>query len=112
MHDSEQKAEPTTQSFGKLNISFVSREVSLDGDSIPLSSHEFDLLNILAHHAGEVMSRDLLFSLLYRRPYDGLDRIVDVRISQLRKKLGDNPDNPSRIKTVWGKGYLFVPDAW
>ena len=46
------------------------------------------------------------------REYDGLDRTVDVRVSRIRKKLGDNSDKPYRIKTVWGQGYLFVSDAW
>jgi DNA-binding response OmpR family regulator len=44
--------------------------------------------------------------------YDGFDRSVDLRVSKLRKKLNDNPNQPYRIKTVWGKGYLFVKDAW
>lgn len=98
--------------FGNLSINFASREVLLLNKKIKLSSHEFDLLSILSHHAGVIMSRDQLFNLLYNRPYDGLDRIIDVRISQLRKKLGDDQENPFRIKTIWGKGYLFAPDAW
>jgi len=48
----------------------------------------------------------------YNRDYDGLDRMLDIRISRLRKKLGDDAENPERIKTIWGQGYLFVPDAW
>jgi two-component system OmpR family response regulator/two-component system response regulator RstA len=54
----------------------------------------------------------VLFQQLYRREYDGLDRMLDVRISHLRRKLGDDADNSERIKTIWGHGYLFVPDAW
>jgi len=65
----------------------------------------------LAAHAGEIQSRETLYQRLYRREYNGLDRTLDVRISQLRKKLGDT-GNPEKIKTVWGHGYLFVPEAW
>ncbi len=98
--------------FGGLSIQLNARKVQLNGQTIELSSHEFDLLVTLARQAGNIMSREVLFSETYGRPYDGLDRTVDVRVSHLRKKLLDNADKPFRIKTVWGRGYLFVPDAW
>jgi DNA-binding response OmpR family regulator len=98
--------------FGKLLVNTVARSVSLDGQAIPLSSNEFDLLFCLAAHAGEIQSRETLFQQLYRREYDGVDRMLDVRISHLRRKLGDEADSSKRIKTIWGQGYLFVPDAW
>jgi len=101
-----------TLEFGNLRIDDASRSVLLNDAPINLSSYEFDLLWLLAQHAGEVVKRDLLFQELHGRPYDGLDRTIDVRISQLRKKLNDNTDNPQRIKTVWGRGYLFIADAW
>ena len=105
-------ATPERYQFGALMISEAAREVTLEESSIVLSSHEFDLVCLLAGHSGEVVSRDFLFRELYGRPYDGLDRTIDVRVSQLRRKLGDSLDNPRRIKTVWGRGYLFSPDAW
>ncbi len=98
--------------FGGLCIQVNARKVTLNDKAIALSSHEFDLLVTLARQAGNIMSREVLFSETYDRPYDGLDRTVDVRISHLRKKLGDSAEAPFRIKTVWGRGYLFVPDAW
>ena len=98
--------------FGELKIDVQSRKVSFIGEKLDISSHEFELLFFLAKNAGQILSRDQLFNHLYNRPYDGIDRSIDVRVSQLRKKLGDNPDDPFRIKTIWGKGYLFVPDAW
>jgi len=98
--------------FGQLLINVVSRAVKWDGRSIALSRNEFDLLVYLATHAGEIQSREALYRSLYNRDYDGLDRMLDIRISRLRKKLGDDADNPERIKTIWGQGYLFVPDAW
>jgi len=98
--------------FGRLQIHTAARSVALDGRTIPLSSNEYDLLLHLAMHAGEVQSRETLFQQLHGREYDGLDRMLDVRISHLRRKLGDEADTSERIKTVWGHGYLFVPDAW
>jgi DNA-binding response OmpR family regulator len=98
--------------FGRLVINVAARAVSVDGQAIALSSNEFDLLVHLATRAGEVQSREAIFQQLYRREYDGIDRMLDVRISHLRKKLGDDADRSERIKTIWGQGYLFVPDAW
>ncbi len=98
--------------FGRLSINTASRSVHVDGRAIALSGGEFDLLVHLAAHAGEVQSRETIFQQLYRREYDGMDRTLDLRISQLRRKLGDETDSSPRIKTVWGQGYLFVPDAW
>jgi two-component system OmpR family response regulator len=98
--------------FGRLLVNTLARSVSLDGESIALSGAEFDLLVCLAAHAGEIQSREALFQQLYKREYDGMDRMLDVRISHLRRKLGDEADSSKRIKTIWGQGYLFVPDAW
>ena len=105
-------SKPTALDFGDLHIDLSSRNVTLDGEPILLSTHEFELLAIIAGQAGQILSRDYLFQTIYKREYDGFDRSMDVRISQLRKKLGDSGDEPQRIKTVWGKGYLFVADAW
>jgi DNA-binding response OmpR family regulator len=98
-------------SFGTLIIDTGSRSVQVSGQPVSLSSNEFDLLVFLATHAGEIQSRDTLYQHLHRREYDGLDRTLDVRISHLRRKLGDT-GAPEKIKTVWGHGYVFVPDAW
>ena len=98
--------------FGSLKIDPASRQVSLNNNTVLLSSHEFELILILANKAGNIVSRDYLFRKLYNREYDGVDRTMDVRISQLRKKLKDNAEDPLKIKTIWGKGYLFVADAW
>ncbi len=98
--------------IGQLEVRASAREIKLAGVVVPLSSHEYDLLLTLARQAGKVLSREYLFTTICQRPYDGLDRTVDVRVSHLRKKLGDHSDNPSRIKTVWGRGYMLVADAW
>jgi DNA-binding response OmpR family regulator len=97
--------------FGTLSINPAARAVALDDRDVALSSNEFDLLYFLAVRAGAIQSRETLYLQLYKREYDGLDRSLDVRISHLRKKLGDD-GAPDKIKTVWGHGYLFVPDAW
>ncbi len=98
--------------LGGLRISESSQDVWLDGEQVQLTTHEFELLCLLARNAGKVLSREDLFQNLRGIDYDGLDRSIDGRISKLRKKLGDSATEPARIKTVWGKGYLLVPDAW
>lgn len=105
-------AERKSLQFGRLAIHLVSRSVNFNGQSIALTSHEFELLVHLATRAGEIQSREALFKALYKRDYDGLDRMLDIRISRLRRKLGDEAETAERIKTIWGQGYLFVPDAW
>ena len=96
----------------KLLINKESRQVILEGELIVLTSHEFDMLWKLASNASFVVERSTLYTELIGREYDGVDRSADVRISRIRKKLKDDPQNPFRIKTIWGKGFFFVPDAW
>jgi DNA-binding response OmpR family regulator len=98
--------------FGKLSINQEFKRVVYDNHEIDLTSSLFSLLWLLATHAGTVMSREEVFQTLKGREYDGLDRRFDVLVSTLRKKLDDNPQQPKRIKTIWGKGYLFIADAW
>lgn len=98
--------------FGNLAIYKKSRQVIYQEKNIELTSHEFELLWLLAKNAGEPLSRDYIHTKMIGREYDGLDRSVDVRVSRLRKKLDDDPDNPTKIITVWGKGYLFSTSAW
>lgn len=97
--------------FGNLVIDDASRAVILSGQPVDLTSAEYDLLWLLASNAGNILSREEIFERLRGIPYDGQDRSIDVRISRIRPKIGDDPDNPRRIKTVRSKGYLFVRDA-
>ncbi|MES2624132.1 MAG: winged helix-turn-helix domain-containing protein [Pseudomonadota bacterium] len=101
-----------TMRFGKLLISVQAHLVKLGDEVIDFTTQEFELLYLFARNAGKVLSRDDVFNNIRGIEYDGLDRTVDVRVSRLRKKLHDNSSQPQRIKTVWGKGYLFVADAW
>ncbi len=98
--------------LGRLRVSEVSQQVWLGDERIEMTTQEFELLALLARHAGKVFSREDIFLKLRGIDYDGLDRSIDGRISKLRRKLGDDASTPARIKTVWGKGYLLVPDAW
>ena len=106
------KKEKSEITFGGLQINRGSRQAKLKDEVIDLTSQEFDLLWLLATRAGEVQNRDYIYKAVVGREYDGMDRSVDVRISRLRKKLYDSNETPFRIKTIWGQGYLFVPDAW
>lgn len=103
---------PEQFGFGKLSINCEAHEVKLGDEVLDFTTQEFELLLYLARNAGTVLSRDDIFNNIRGIEYDGLDRTVDVRISRLRKKLRDNPSQPQKIKTIWGKGYLFVKDAW
>jgi len=98
--------------FGTLNIDPINRQVILADENIALSTADFDLLFVLATHAGQIMDRDALLRNLRGVSYDGMDRSIDVAISRLRKKLHDSATEPFRIKTVRNKGYLFAPHAW
>ena len=94
--------------FGKLVIDNAMREAWLDGQTIELTSAEFDLLWLLAANTGRILSREEIFNSLRGIEYDGQDRSIDVRISRIRPKIGDDPMHPRLIKTVRSKGYLFV----
>ena len=86
--------------------------VTYHGQMIQLTTFEFDILNVLAEHSGEVVQRNDLYKWVKGFDWDGVDRSIDMAVSKLRKKIKDNPENPSRIKTVWGSGYLFAKDTW
>lgn len=97
--------------FENLEIDNATREAWLSGDRIDLTSAEFDLLWLLASNAGHVLTREEIFTELRGIKYDGQDRSIDVRVSRIRPKIGDDPHQPHRIKTVRSKGYLFVKDS-
>jgi DNA-binding response OmpR family regulator len=98
--------------YGQLIIDRSTRSARLKGIDVQLTSHEFDMLWKLAESPSTLVDRTTLYREVIGREYDGLDRSADVRISRLRKKLQDNSQHPYRIKTIWGKGFFFVADAW
>ena len=110
--DSAGSAAPTELRFGTLRISQADRTVHLGEREVMCTTAEFDLLWLLALRAGTVLSRDEIMTGVRRIPHDGFDRSIDMRISRLRKLLGDDAEQPRRIKTVRSKGYLFSPNEW
>lgn len=107
----ESGEEPVRLQFNDLVVDRSMREAWLNSESIDLTSAEFDLLWLLARSAGRVLSREEIFTALRGIEYDGQDRSIDVRVSRIRPKIGDDPVHPRRIKTVRSKGYLFVKEA-
>lgn len=102
-----QSDSPELLNTGDLTISLSARSVELDGKRIDLTTAEYDLLVYLAKSAGKVVDRKAIYIDLQEIPYDGIDRSIDLRISRLRRKLGDDPVHPTRIKSVRGVGYLL-----
>lgn len=101
---------PQRLEFGDLIIDNGGRSVTLNDELVDFTSAEYDLLWLLASNAGRILSREDIFERLRGIEYDGQDRSIDVRISRIRPKIGDDPENPKRIKTVRSKGYLFVKE--
>ncbi|WP_251360025.1 response regulator [Kangiella sp. TOML190] len=106
----EQPSQPKTPKLlGKnLAIDPKSRTVTVANEMVHLTTAEYNLLWLLAEKSGEVLSREELHRKTFRIEYDGLDRSIDLRISRLRKKLGDDPRVPFIIKTIRGEGYLLA----
>jgi len=98
--------------LGQFHIDANSRTTTFRGQTVVISSNEFDVLWQLTQSAGQVVNRTELVQQLRGIDYDGFDRSIDIIVSRLRKKLCDDATNPYRIKTIWGKGYLLVADAW
>jgi two-component system response regulator RstA len=92
--------------LGPLVIDSASRSVTISGREVDLTTAEFDLLRLLAENAGEPISRDRIYQDLRGIDHDGLDRSIDLRVSRLRTKLGD--EGPGLIKSVRGVGYQLV----
>ena len=111
MDEQKSAADAQRLEFGKLVIDNSMREAWLEDETIELTSAEFDLLWLLASNAGRVLSREEIFTALRGIEYDGQDRSIDVRVSRIRPKVGDDPMHPRLIKTVRSKGYLFVKET-
>jgi DNA-binding response OmpR family regulator len=79
-----------------------------DGETLPLTSMEFDLLRAFAQNPNRVLTRDRLLDLAHHRGWEPFDRSVDIRIARLRRKIEPDPAKPEVIKTVHGTGYVFV----
>lgn len=93
---------------GDLTIDAASREATIDGKRLDLSPKEFDLLHVLAARSGEVVSKRELMAEVWREPYGGSERTVDVHLSWLRSKLGEKAQEPRYLHTVHGVGVKLV----
>lgn len=96
-----------TLRFRRLCIDVEARETRKDDQPVDLTATEFDLVHALARHPGRVLSREQLIELVWGYDYYGDERVVDVHIGRIRKKLEDDPDQPALIVTVRGAGYRF-----
>ena len=96
---------------GSLVIDASRRTAECDGQSLELTTAEFDLLWLLAENVGQVLNRSHIYEKLHGFQYDGVDRSIDLRVSRLRKKLEENPNNPRRIKSVRGVGYMLSMES-
>ena len=97
--------------FGPFTLNLGTRALARDGVALPMTTGEFGLLKVMVQHARTPLSRDKLTELARGREHDSFDRAIDVQVSRLRKLLGEDPSNPRYIQTVWGLGYVFVPDG-
>lgn len=98
----------STLRVGGLKIDVAAREASLDGEPLDLSPKEFDLLRVITERAGTVVSKRELMAEVWREPYGGSDRTIDVHLSWLRNKLGESASEPRYIRTVHGVGVKLV----
>ena len=97
--------------FGPYHLDLATRQLTKQGLAVNLTSGEFALLKTLAAHARQPLSRDKLMELARGREHEAFDRSIDVQISRLRKLLEEDPSKPRLIQTIWGFGYVFVPDG-
>ncbi len=105
---SPQPANDEVLRFGRLEIDLGERSARLSGKACELTSHQFDLLVVLARNAGRVMSRDQIMDALKGHPLEAFDRSIDVHISRIRAVIEDDPKEPRRVLTVRGAGYVFA----
>lgn len=96
--------------FGEFELDLSRRTLTKRGEAVALTSGEFSMLKAFARHARIPLSRDRLMELARGREYEAFDRSLDVQVSRLRKLIEPDPAHPIYIQTVWGVGYVFVPD--
>ncbi len=96
--------------FGRFTLRPATRVLELDGEPVSLTTGEFAVLYALVSHPGETLSRERLLALARGRQRGSFDRSIDVQMSRLRRIVETDPAKPRYIQTVWGAGYVFVPD--
>lgn len=95
--------------FGPFEVDLEAHRVIRNGAEVELSGAEFSLLKVLLEHPDRVLSRDALVELLKGYERAPFDRMVDVRVTRLRRKIEADPGHPVYLRTIWGEGYLFSP---
>jgi two-component system phosphate regulon response regulator OmpR len=103
--------EPEMVEFGGMTLNLATRTLAKDGTDHSLTTGEFAMLRVLVTHPRQPLSRDRLMELARGREYEVFDRAIDVQVSRLRKLIEPDPSKPAFIQTVWGFGYVFVPDG-
>lgn len=111
LHSTQVWANDEIIAFGSYTLNLSRMELQRDGVTLPLTSMEFQLLRVFAVNPRRPMSRDHLQDKVKGRDHESMDRSLDVQISRLRRKLEEDPGSPRYIRTVWGVGYMFVPDG-
>jgi len=96
--------------FGEFSLNLATRTLTRNGKPVSLTTGEFSVLKVLVQQPRQPLSRDKLMELARGREYEVFDRSIDVQISRLRKLVEEDPSHPRHIQTVWGFGYVFVPD--
>ena len=104
-------SEDESVTFGDYELSLATRELKRGDEVHMLTTGEFAVLKALVMHAREPLTRDKLMNLARGREWDALERSIDVQISRLRRMIEPDPSKPRYIQTVWGVGYVFVPDG-
>jgi two-component system phosphate regulon response regulator OmpR len=102
--------DPEMSSFGPFEFDLAQRRLTKGGEPISLTTGEFSMLKALVRHPRQPLSRDKLAQLARGRDFEPFDRSLDVQVSRLRKLIEPDPSQPRYIQTVWGVGYVFVPD--
>ena len=102
---------PQTFEFGEFVLDLGTRTLKKNGASVALTTGEFSVLKVFARHARQPLSREKLMELARGREYEVYDRSLDVQISRLRKLIEPDPSSPLYIQTVWGLGYVFIPEG-
>lgn len=95
--------------FGPFEVDLDAHRLTRNGAEVDLSGAEFSLLKVLLDNPNRVLSRDVLVDLLKGYDRAPFDRMVDVRVTRLRKKIEIDPTHPAYLRTIWGEGYLFSP---
>ncbi len=114
-HERIQPAAPAVENevmnIGEFVFNAATRSLSKNGEPVTITSGEFALLKVFVDHPRQPLSRDRLMQLARGRELEVFDRSIDVQVSRLRKLIEPDPSHPRYLQTMWGFGYVFIPDG-